>query len=122
MACIWDAVTTSLTKLVLDLGCPVRLHQDGDVLHESRISAAEMDALKKQEQLEELRLFSMYDSFQALVWETVYRNKSVGGIGVLDLKMAVTPITRSKKWRPASEVESLVRLNNTLKGKEYKYV
>jgi hypothetical protein len=104
MAAIWDELPTSLTKLVLDLGEPVRLEQDGPVLHESYITHGEMKPLVKFVKLTELRLFRIHESFQPTVWETVFRNTSTSGMRVLDLQMAGAPIVRSKEWRMAKDV------------------
>lgn len=120
MESVWAGLTTSLTTLVLDLGRPVRLHIDGDVLHQSRISANEMKPLKNHVQLKELRLFRMYDSLQPLIWETVYRNISEGGMRVLDLQMVSPPLIRSKRWHTAGDIVGLTVINDESVEKEYK--
>jgi 2-polyprenyl-3-methyl-5-hydroxy-6-metoxy-1,4-benzoquinol methylase len=69
MAVIWEKLSTSLTKLILDLGQPVRLQQDGTNEYKSYITPAEMRPLVQQTELEELRLFGMHDSLQSVYWE-----------------------------------------------------
>ncbi|KAF2132391.1 hypothetical protein P153DRAFT_285814 [Dothidotthia symphoricarpi CBS 119687] len=120
MACVWEKLPTTLTKLVLDLGQPVRLEQDGDVQYKSYITTNEMKPLQHQTMLKELRLLRLYDSLQCVVWETVFRNKSRGGIRVLDLQMAAAPLVRLEHWRQAKDVVGLTVPNEECKEKEYK--
>jgi hypothetical protein len=106
-ATVWGKLPTALTRLVLDLGEPVRLDQDGDVLHRSYITDSEMKPLQELVKLKELRLFRVHNSLQPLVWETVFRNTSDGGMRVLDLQMAAAPIVRSEQWKKAKNVAGL---------------
>jgi hypothetical protein len=115
MAAIWDGLPISLTKLVLDLGEPVRLEEDGPTLHKSYITHDEMRPLRKLVKLRELRFFRVHESFQPTIWETVFRNTSTGGMRVLDIQMARAPIIRSEEWRKAEDVTGL---NFPLKGSE----
>jgi hypothetical protein len=107
MTCIWEKLSTSLTRLVLDLGQPVRLQQDGDVEYKSYITPSEMKPLSQQTELKELRLFRMHDSLQSIYWETVYSNKSKDGMRVLDLQMAAAPLVRKEHWHKAQDVVGL---------------
>jgi hypothetical protein len=109
-----------LTKLVLDLGEPVRLDQDGDLLHKSYITADEMKPLQEQVELKELRLLRVHNTLQPLVWETVFRNTSEGSMHVLDLQMASAPIVRSSQWRKANDVAGLTVPTDASEEKEYK--
>ncbi|KAI4675582.1 uncharacterized protein J4E88_007615 [Alternaria novae-zelandiae] len=120
MAVIWTKLSTSLTKLVLDLGQPVRLQQDGENEYKSYISPAEMRPLVQQTELEELRLFNMHDSYQSIYWETVFRNTSKTGMRVLDLDMAAPPIVRKDHWHKAADVRGLTVPKIDSKEKEYK--
>lgn len=117
---ILEKLPTSLTKLIIDLGQPVRLHRDGDLFRKSYMTQAEMKALQQQTKLKELRLFRMHDSFQPVIWETVFRNASKTGIRVLDLQMAAGPLVRSKFWRKAKDVIGLTVLSDDPNEKEYK--
>jgi hypothetical protein len=119
-AAVWDKLPTSLTRLVLDLGEPVRLDQDGSVLHRSYITLSEMKPLQEQVKLKELRLFRVHESLQPLVWETVFRNTSDGGMRVLELQMAAAPIVRSEQWKKATDVAGLTVPTEELKGQVYK--
>lgn len=113
-AAVWGSLPSTLAKLVLDLGEPVRLEQDGDVLHKSYIIPDEMRSLQEQVKLKELRLFRVHNSFQLMVWETVFRNTSEGGMRILDVQMAAAPIVRSEQWKKAKDVVGLtVALENS---------
>ncbi|KAF2031288.1 hypothetical protein EK21DRAFT_63436 [Setomelanomma holmii] len=103
----WEVLPTSLTKLVLNLGQPVRLDRYGDLVHRSYITSVETQPLLEQTQLKELRLFQVHNSFQSIVWETVFRNTSKGGMQILDIQMASPPIVRSEQWRKAKDVTGL---------------
>ncbi|KAF1947344.1 hypothetical protein EJ02DRAFT_140610 [Clathrospora elynae] len=121
MTCIWEKVQVPLTKLVLDLGQPVRLQQDGDFQHKSYITSAEMKPLQRQTALKELRLFGIPDSsLQFVIWETVYSNTFDNGMRVLDLQMAAAPLVRSKHWRKAEDVVGLTVPKTNPNEKEYK--
>lgn len=120
MAVIWTKLSTSLTKLVLGLGQPVHLQQDGENEYKSYITPAEMKPLVQQTELEELRLFHMHDSLQSIYWEAVFRNTSKTGMRVLDLDMAAPPIVRKEHWRKADDVRGLTVLKTDSKEKEYK--
>jgi hypothetical protein len=111
---------TELTKLVLDLGEPVRLEQDGDVLHQSYITPDEMKPMQEYVRLKELRIFRVHNSFQPLVWESVFRNTSEGGMRILDIQMAAAPIVRSENWKKAKDVAGLTVALETSKEKCYK--
>jgi hypothetical protein len=120
MACIWEKLSTSLTKLVLDLGQPVRLQQDGNVEYKSYIAPSEMRPLVQQTELKELRLFRMHDSLQSIYWETVYGNVVKDGMRVLDLQMAAAPLVRKEHWHKAEAVVGLTVPKADSKEKEYK--
>ncbi|KAH7406154.1 hypothetical protein DE146DRAFT_435409 [Phaeosphaeria sp. MPI-PUGE-AT-0046c] len=96
-----------LKKLVVDLGEPVRLDENGDIIHESYITFNELRPLQEQVKLKELRLFRVHDSIQAIVWETIFRNTSDGGMRILELQMAKAPIVRSEQWKKAKDVTGL---------------
>lgn len=120
MGKIWDTLPTNMTKLVLDLGQPIRTERDGDIEYKSYISPKDMKPLLLQSQLEELRLFGMHDSMQAVVWETAYRNFSEGGMRVVDLQMAAEPIVRMDHWRKAVDVVGLTVPKQDSNESEYK--
>ena len=120
MAVLWTKLSTSLTKLVLDLGQPVRLQQDGENEYKSYISPAEIKPLIQQTELKELRLFHMHDSYQSIYWEAVFRNTSKTGMRVLDLDMAAPPIVRKDHWHRAEDVRGLTVPKIDSKEKEYK--
>jgi hypothetical protein len=122
MACVWEKLSTTLSKLVLDLGQPVRLQQDGDLEYKSYITPAEMKPLQQQTELKELRLFRVHDSLQSVVWDTLYRNKAEGGMRVLDLQMASPPLVRKEHWHKAQDVVGLTVPKGDHKEKEYKGV
>jgi hypothetical protein len=120
MATVWEKISTSLTKIVLDLGQPVRLQQVGKHEYKSYITPAEMKPLVQQTKLRELRLFGMHDSLQSVYWETVFRNTSETGMRVLDLNMAHPPIVRQGHWHKAEDVRGLTIPKADSKEKEYK--
>lgn len=119
---VWEGLTTSLSKLVVDIGNPVRLQVDSSwAVHKSYLTASELGPLTQQTKLKELRLFCMQDSHQLVIWETVYRNTSSGGMRLLELSMAAPPLVRSEHWKMANDVTGLTVASNE-DGKEYKYV
>ncbi|PZD46777.1 hypothetical protein A1F97_00553 [Pyrenophora tritici-repentis] len=124
MPVVWEKLPTSLTKLVLDLGQPMKVHHD--VQHEkvieynSYITANEMKPLACQTQLKELRLLRIQDSMQSVVWETIFRNKSEDNMRVADLQMAAAPLVRTKHWHKAEDVVGLTVPKGDFKEKEYK--
>lgn len=120
MVIVWEKLPTTLTKLVLDLGEPVRLDQDRDVLHKSYITSTEMKPLQEQINLKELRLLRVHESFQSIVWNTVFRNTSEGGMRVLDLQMAEAPLVRAEQWRKAKDVVGLTVPTEESNEKDYK--
>lgn len=117
---ICEALPEFLTKLVVDLGEPVRIDNDGDIVYRSYITPQEMKPLQQQTKLKELRLFHVHNSLQQIVWETVFRNTSEGGMRVLDLQMASAPIVRLEKWRKAKDVRGLTVPTGEGQEKEYK--
>jgi hypothetical protein len=98
----------------------VRLDQDGDVLHRSYITSREMKPLQEQRNLEELRLFHVHESFQCVVWNTVFRNTSKDGMRILDLQMASAPLVRVEHWRKAKDVVGLTVPKEESNEKVYK--
>ena len=108
-AALWKKLPTTLEKLVLDLGQPVRLTRlYGGDLSKSWITTSEMKPLQYMTNLQELRLLRMHDSFQAVVWDTVYRNTSTKGMRVVELQMAWAPIVRGRDhWIKAQNVSGL---------------
>ena len=124
MPVVWEKLTTSLTKLVLDLGQPIKVHYDVKhdhvIEYNSYIAANEMKPLVQQTQLKELRLFRMQDSMQSSIWETIFRNTSENGMHVADLQMAAAPIVRSMHWHKADDVVGLTVPKADSKEKEYK--
>ncbi|KAH7078387.1 hypothetical protein FB567DRAFT_502503 [Paraphoma chrysanthemicola] len=117
---IWVELPASLTKLILDLGHPVRVDHEGDVIHRSYITSNEMRPLQEQTQLKELRLFNVHNSFQPIIWETVFRNTSPGAMGILEIQMAVPPIVRSGQWKKANDVMGLTVPKEESSDKHYK--
>ncbi|KAF1913972.1 hypothetical protein BDU57DRAFT_558891 [Ampelomyces quisqualis] len=117
---VFEKLPTTLKKLVIDVGEPVRLEQDGDVLHKSFITQNELKPLKEQVKLKELRLFRVRDSVQSIVWETVFRNTSEGSMRVLDVQMAAAPIVRSERWKKAKDVAGLTVPTESANSMEYK--
>lgn len=120
MSVVWETLPTSLTKLVLDLGQPVRIEQDGDIEYKSYITQADMRPLVQQTKLKELRLFRMHDSMQSIVWETIFRNVSESGVRIADLQMAAEPLVRATHWHKAEDVVGLTVPKQDSNEKEYK--
>lgn len=100
------ALPTSITKLVLDLGQPVRLDAN-DNNRPSFLKAEQLKPLVNLTNLKECRLFNMKDSYQSVIWETVYRNNNDEGLAVLELSMADAPIVRKSEWVKADDVREL---------------
>ena len=67
MSSVLEKLPSSLSKLILDLGQPIHLHQNGDELYKSYITPIEMKALQQQTELTELRLFRMHYSLQSII-------------------------------------------------------
>jgi hypothetical protein len=57
--------------------------------------------------LKECRLFNMKDSYQSVIWETVFKNKNDEGMAVLELSMIDEPIVRKSEWTKAPNVNAL---------------
>jgi hypothetical protein len=110
MAAVWNALPTTLTKLIIDLGQPIRYEVYG-VQREHYIQSDDMQPLVQQTNLEELRLFRIPFSIQSIAWETVFRN---------ELQMADGPIVRNGHWRKADEVRGLNVAHAALLEIEYK--
>jgi hypothetical protein len=119
MAAVWNALPTTLTKLIIDLGQPIRYEVYG-VQREHYIQSDDMQPLVQQTNLEELRLFRIPFSVQLIAWETVFRNTSDGGMQILELQMADGPIVRNGHWRKADEVRGLNVAHAALLEIEYK--
>ncbi|XP_014551631.1 hypothetical protein COCVIDRAFT_42068 [Bipolaris victoriae FI3] len=120
MSVVWETLPTSLTKLVLDLGQPIRIEQDGDIEYKSYITQTDMRPLVQQTELKELRLFRMHDSMQSVVWETIFMNVSESGMRVADLQMAAEPLVRATHWHKAEDVRGLTVPKQDSNEKEYK--
>ncbi|KAH9863150.1 hypothetical protein IAQ61_009427 [Plenodomus lingam] len=114
-----------MTKIIIDLGYPVRLIVNGFSAHESFITSDELKPLVQQTKLKELRLFHMKDdsySYQPVIWETVYRNSNENGMRLLDINMADPPIVRSEHWHKAEDVAGLTVAHCKTGDKDYKHV
>lgn len=120
MSVVWETLPTSLTKLVLDLGQPIRIERDGDIEYKSYITQTDMRPLVQQTELKELRLFRMHDSMQSVVWETIFMNVSESGMRVADLQMAAEPLVRATHWHKAEDVRGLTVPKQDSNEKEYK--
>ncbi|UPX13900.1 uncharacterized protein EKO05_0004396 [Ascochyta rabiei] len=107
MASVFNELPTNLTKLVLDLGNPVRVFDDSKVLTKLHIRADDLKPLLKQTRLLELRLLRLRDSVQFVAWKTVFLSQIPGGMRILELQMDVAPIIRSEHWRKATDVRGL---------------
>lgn len=108
---------------MIDLGNAVRLQVDGfDDVYKSYITANEMSPLTRQTKLKELRLFSMQNSHQLVIWETVYRNTLDGGMRLLELTMAESPFFRVEHWLDANKVTGMNVPIPQIGGREYKYM
>ncbi|CBX94766.1 predicted protein [Plenodomus lingam JN3] len=122
---VWEGLNTSMTKIIIDLGYPVRLIVNGFSAHESFITSDELKPLVQQTKLKELRLFHMKDdsySYQPVIWETVYRNSNENGMRLLDINMADPPIVRSEHWHKAEDVAGLTVAHCKTGDKDYKHV
>ncbi|KAF2643149.1 hypothetical protein P280DRAFT_505356 [Massarina eburnea CBS 473.64] len=108
MGIVFDVLPTSLKKLIIDVGQPVKASPNGGALY---IPSEGMKPLLKFTNLQELRVFGMRESFQAIIWETVFRNKFGGGMHVLDLRMASPPLVRKDSWIRAADVVGLIVTN-----------
>ncbi|KAF2110016.1 hypothetical protein BDV96DRAFT_218792, partial [Lophiotrema nucula] len=111
---VWDVLPTNLTKFVLDIGQPVKVHP-ADFGRQTYISRNAMQPLTRFTKLEELRLFNMRDSFQSIVWETIFRTSTDNKMmRLLDLQMAAEPMVREKHhWVEASCVDGSRGVNNS---------
>ncbi|PSN70213.1 hypothetical protein BS50DRAFT_308431 [Corynespora cassiicola Philippines] len=115
---VWAFLPTTLTKLIIDIGNPIRLDTSDSSYRKVHISRDGMKPLVRFTQLRELRLFNMMRTFQSIIWETVFRNKAEGQMQVLDLTMAEHPIIRADNWVKADGVCGINVVNpNT---REYK--
>ncbi|KAJ4362209.1 hypothetical protein N0V95_001453 [Ascochyta clinopodiicola] len=107
MASVFNELPTRLTKLVLDLGNPVRVFDDTKVLTKLHIRADDLKPLLKQTRLLELRLLRIRDSVQFVAWKTVYLSQIPGGMRILELQMDAAPIIHNEHWRKATDVRGL---------------
>lgn len=69
-----------------------------------------MSYLPNLTRLQELRILGMRDSFQLIIWQTVYQNSHF--MRVLDLQMAVPPVIRHKGWVKAENVRGLLEMDD----------
>ncbi|KAF2654123.1 hypothetical protein K491DRAFT_717410 [Lophiostoma macrostomum CBS 122681] len=107
MESIWSALPTTVTKLVLDVGYPIRLDAD-DSNRPIYLNQESMRPLINYTKLTELRIFGMRDTYQSTIWETVYRNEvENGNMRVLELQMAAPPLVRHEGWNKAKDVQGL---------------
>lgn len=100
-----DALPVGLEKLVINVSHPVALDSD-DFDSPIYIKPEEMRSLTRLTELSELRILDMRDSFQSIIWEAVYKNKST--IRVLDLQMAAPPVIHYQAWVKAEDVCGLL--------------
>jgi uncharacterized protein (UPF0128 family) len=122
MASVFNELPTKLTKLVLDLGNPIRIVDNRATLSKLHIRADDMKPLLKQTYLQELRLLRLRDSLQFVAWKTVFLNKAKGGMRILELEMDAVPIVRRDYWHRANDVHGLTVAHAGLLEKEYKWV
>jgi hypothetical protein len=107
MEMIWSALPTTVTKLVLDVGYPIKLDAD-DSNRLIYLNQESMKPLINYTKLKELRIFGMRDTYQSTIWETVYRNEAEeGSMRVLELQMAAPPLVRHEGWSQATDVQGL---------------
>lgn len=78
-------------KLVLDIGKPIRI-EPAAFIRKVYFSPDDMKLLVAFTKLKELRIFGMHESFQSVIWKTVFRNTTDKGMSVLDLQMATPPL------------------------------
>ncbi|KAF2691997.1 hypothetical protein K458DRAFT_438286 [Lentithecium fluviatile CBS 122367] len=107
MEMVWEVLPKTLTKLIIDVGRPVRVDQHNPY-HKKYISQESMKPLVEFNKLRELRIFGMRDTFQSIIWEAVFRNEADDkGMHVLDLQMAEKPLVREKHWVAANDLQGL---------------
>lgn len=118
MEVVWDALPTTLSKLVVDVGQAVRL-EPLDSMHALYLPLESMKPLVNFKKLEELRIFNMRDSLQPIIWETVFQNEAGNqGMRILELQMAAAPLVRKDHWIQGKAVEGLFVSNDD--PQEYK--
>ncbi|XPS71243.1 hypothetical protein M3J09_003431 [Ascochyta lentis] len=120
MASVFNELPTKLTKMVLDLGNPVRVVDDGITLTKLHIRANDMKPLLKQTRLLELRLLGLRDSVQFVAWQAVFLSRIPGGMRILELQMDAAPVIRSNCWHKATDVCGLTVAKPGLLEKPYK--
>ena len=119
MDIVWEALPKTLAKLIIDVSQPVGVDQLNP-LHKKYISQDGMRPLVAFTKIRELRIFGMHDTFQSIIWETVFRNEAdEKGMHVLDLTMAEKPIVREQHWVKAENVQGLKVSNKD--GQIYRY-
>lgn len=91
-----NALPKGLTKLVIDVSHPVALDED-NFSSPIYIKPESMKSLTRLVNLQELRIFGMKDSFQSIIWEAAYLNKSI--IRVLELQMAAPPVIFKQAYK-----------------------
>ncbi|KAF2876926.1 hypothetical protein BDV95DRAFT_601337 [Massariosphaeria phaeospora] len=107
METAWKYIPTTVTKLIIDVGRQMR-YDPADPERKIYMSMQEMKPLVNFSKLEELRLFSMQEPMQCVIWETVFRNEAdSGAMQVLELRMASFPLVRHEDWLTADQVTGL---------------
>jgi hypothetical protein len=107
MDIVWAALPKTLKKLIIDVSHPIDIDHNNP-LHKMYMSQDSMRLLIEFTKLRELRVFGMRDTFQSIIWETVFRNEADDkGMHVLDLQMAEKPLVRQKHWLAANDVKGL---------------
>jgi hypothetical protein len=120
MDIVWKALPRTLTKLIIDVSQPVEVDRKNP-LHKRYMGQEAMKPLIEFTKLRELRIFGMRETFQATIWETVFRNEAEEkGMHVLDLQMVDKPLVRQKHWVKAEDVQGLKVVNED--GQMYRYV
>jgi hypothetical protein len=75
-----------------------------------------MKPLKEFVKLKELRIFGMTESYESIVWETVWRNETEKKMmELLELRLFLDPIIRSgpsqTKWTKVDKAKFLMKLS-----------
>jgi hypothetical protein len=104
---LWPVLPLTLTKLIVDFSQPIALDPT-DNNRPIYIHQDDVKPLISYTKLVELRIFGLMDAFQAIIWETVFRNQAEAGVmRVLDINTKSAPIVREGAWKSAGDVQGL---------------
>ncbi|KAK7553720.1 hypothetical protein IWX49DRAFT_615883 [Phyllosticta citricarpa] len=111
---IWPVVNPDITQLSLNVFVPDAEDRDDDAPHPEYFTHDDMKHLTVFRNLNSLCVYGMTESFQSILWETVWRNTH---LHTLELGMLLHPITRTEDGSPFPRIGKHWKLAGNPKDK-----